>query len=352
MKKNLLITFDYEIFLGARSGRAVENILNPTERIRSILNPKGIKAIFFVDATYLLTLEKYSDSYPACAKDLAEISDQLRQLLRDGHYIFPHIHSHWLDAVYDGDTHQFNLSNIIRYRFHNLVESDRELIFRESFRILSSILHKEDPNYKINGYRAGGWSIQPFTDFSPYFNQYGIEYDFSVMQKFYQFSNAQYFDFSDIPKKPIYRFNDDVTKEDKTGKFTEISSSVIEVKPYIRQLDRLHRKILYKILKDHTFTRGIGQQSKNIHNIRPASKKGYPTNNKKIEPASLELLSIVKLPTYYKYLKSNDYLHFVSHPKMLSQHNLYALLHFVNYAYKNFEVETDFIKIVQNYISI
>jgi hypothetical protein len=350
MKKNLLITFDYEVFLGARSGQAYENILKPTEKIRSILNPRGIKAIFFVDTTYLMTLEKYSASYPACAKDLSDIGNQLRQLLRDGHYIFPHIHAHWLDAVYNGDTHQFNLTNINRYRFHSLVESDRELVFKGSFSILSSILHKENPNYKINGYRAGGWSIQPFTDFLPYFKENGIEYDFSVMQRLYQFSNAQYFDFTDIPEKPIYRFKDDVTKEDASGPFTQISSTIIDVKPHVRHLDRLHRKILFRLLKDHTFARGIGQQSKNIHNDGPASDKGYSTNNTTVEPASLELLSIVKLPTYYKYLKNNNYIHFVSHPKMLSKHNLYASLQFVKYAYTHYEIESDFLKMIPNYV--
>ena len=112
MKKNLLLTFDYELFLGPRSGQPIESIIEPTERIRKVINPKGIKAIFFVDTTYLITLEKFSNQHNACAADLKIVSDQIKQLISDGHYIFPHIHPHWLDAEYDSLQHQFNLSEV------------------------------------------------------------------------------------------------------------------------------------------------------------------------------------------------------------------------------------------------
>ncbi|HOS47736.1 MAG TPA: glycosyltransferase [Bacteroidia bacterium] len=352
MKKNLLLTFDYELFLGPRSGQPIESIIEPTERIRKVINPKGIKAIFFVDTTYLITLEKFSNQHPACAADLKIVSDQIKQLISDGHYIFPHIHPHWLDAEYDAVQHQFNLSDVKRYRFHNLTEHDRELVFRESFRILNTIINSVDSKYQINGFRAGGWSIQPFSDFKPFFERFGIKYDFSVMAGLYQFSNAQYFDFSNAPGKPVYAFNSEVSIEDQNGHFVQVSSSVLSVNTVLDKADRLHRKILYKLLKDHTYTRGIGQQSKRLQDVLPVSEKGVSTSDNSKEPASVELMSIVKLPLYLKFIEQNDFMHFVSHPKMLSRHNLSTLDKFLTAVCNKYTVVSDYLQIVAEYLPI
>ncbi len=349
MKKRLLITFDYELFLGSRSGKTASCLFNPTNAIRQILKPYGIKAIFFVDTTYLYTLEKHSNQHPACKKDLEEIAAQLQELILDGHYVFPHLHPHWLDAQYLHDQHEFVLKNVNRYRFHNLDEADRKMVFSNSMRILSNIIHAVKPDYKINGYRAGGWSIQPFTDIKPYFEEYGIRYDFSVMTGTYLFSNAQYFDFSTAPTAPIYRFSDKECEIDPQGEFIELASSVIRLQPHVRVADKLLRKVLFKYIKDHSYGRGIGQQSKLQKDLKPASLKGHPPKDRRNEFVSMELLSVVKLQGYLKFFRERDYMHFVSHPKMLSQHNLNTFQHFLAMIYHDFSIETDFMKMVEEF---
>ena len=351
MKKNLLLTFDYELVLGPRSGQPIESIIEPTELIRKIINPKGIKAIFFVDTTYLITLEKYTNRFAACAADLKIISDQIKQLIIDGHYIFPHIHPHWLDAEYDSIKHQFNLSEVKKYRFHNLEEKDREYVFRESFRILNTIINSVDAKYQINGFRAGGWSIQPFSDFKPYFERFGIKYDFSIMAGLYQFSNAQYFDFSNAPNKPIYAFNNEASLEDRNGNFIQVSSSILSINSVYNKADKIHRKILFKLLNDHTYKRGIGQQSKRLQDVLPISESGVSTSDNSKEPASVELMSIVKMPLYNKFIEQNDFMHFVSHPKMLSRHNLKTLDKFLTSIFNKYTIESDYLKIVAEYLS-
>lgn len=349
MKKRLLITFDYELFLGPRSGKTASCLFNPTNAIRQILKPFGIKAIFFVDTTYLYTLEKYANTHPACQKDLEAITDQLQELILEGHYVFPHLHPHWLDAQYMADQHEFVLKNVNRYRFHKLDEADREMIFGHSMRLLSSIIHAVKPDYQINAYRAGGWSIQPFVDIKPYFEKYGIRYDFSVMPGTYLFSNAQYFDFSTAPSKPIYRFSDNECEEDSAGPFTELASSVIQLQPHVRIADKVLSKVLFKYIKDHSYGRGIGQQSKMLKDLKPASLKGHPPKNRNSEFVSMELLSVVKLQSYIKYFRERDYMHFVSHPKMLSQHNLSTFQHFLEMIHHDFSIETDFMKMVEEF---
>ncbi|MBK7667512.1 MAG: hypothetical protein IPJ32_09355 [Sphingobacteriaceae bacterium] len=52
--RNLLFTFDYELFLGKRSGTVENCILKPTDKILELFSKyKVTKAIFFVDTTYL-----------------------------------------------------------------------------------------------------------------------------------------------------------------------------------------------------------------------------------------------------------------------------------------------------------
>ncbi|MBL0049219.1 MAG: hypothetical protein IPP32_14125 [Bacteroidetes bacterium] len=62
------------------------------------------------------------------------------------------------------------------------------------------------------------------------------------------------------------------------------------------------------------------------------------------EMVSLELLNSIKLPLYYKYLKSSKIMHFISHPKMLSKHNLKKLEQFLINARQQYVLECDFRK--------
>ena len=74
--KNLLITFDYELFLGRRSGRPLDCILQPTQLLLDKLKLYGAKAVFFVDATYLCRLKEQGKTNPECLEDLKEIGNQ------------------------------------------------------------------------------------------------------------------------------------------------------------------------------------------------------------------------------------------------------------------------------------
>lgn len=346
MTKNLLNTFDYELFLGKKSGIPQECMIEPTENLIRVLEPFGVKAIFFVDTAYLYRLKSYITQYDACKKDFENIKNQLRDLVSKGHYVFPHIHSHWLDAIYFPEKNTWELSNIERYRFHNVSESDRKLLFESSFQILKDIVLPIKPDYKFNAYRAGGWSLQPFEDYKPYFNNYGIEYDFSVMPGLFQFSNAQYFDFTRNPDKLLYRFENDVLEENPEGSFTEVTSSVLKIPPYINALNRIHLRLLHRLFRDHTYGRGEGQRSVIDTTVKPIWINEQAIGKNNFEVASVELLSIVKLPLYLNYFQHHNYMQMVSHPKMLSKHNLSMFKSFLQTIYNKYEIETDCVKII------
>jgi SAM-dependent methyltransferase len=342
MKKRLLFTFDYELFLGMRSGTVQECMIEPTEKLIEMFDVFGVVAVFFIDTTFLLRLRDMCvNNLPSC-KDYEAISAQLRKLVSKGHYIYPHIHPHWLDAEYLPDINQWKLTTVNRYRFHNITEEERDALFRGSLEILSEIIRPEHPEYQIDGFRAGGWSLQPFSDFKPYFERYGITYDFSVLPGTYQFSNAQHFDFTLAPHKPVYRFENDVNKEERNGRFIELVSSIIHISRSVNFLHRLQLRWLYRIAKDHTYGRGQGQRSVDITNVQPASQNGSSIRDPRNQPVSIETLSMVKLPVYLRYMRNHSYMQFVSHPKMLSHHSVRTLNRFLRIVTRKYDVEFDF----------
>jgi hypothetical protein len=61
----------------------------------------------------------------------------------------------------------------------------------------------------------------------------------------------------------------------------------------------------------------------------------------------MELMNITTLPSYLKYIKENDFMHFVSHPKMLNKHCLFVMKKFLESASKSYKLESDFLNILQ-----
>ena len=74
--KTLLFTFDYELFLGKRSGNVIESVIEPTQEVLNILSEFSCKAIFFVDTTWLIKLKELSQQYPSCKNKYQLVSSQ------------------------------------------------------------------------------------------------------------------------------------------------------------------------------------------------------------------------------------------------------------------------------------
>ncbi|MBS1764870.1 MAG: hypothetical protein JSS90_07900 [Bacteroidetes bacterium] len=345
-RKQILITFDYELFLGNRSGSIENCLFSPTDQILEVIEKRGAKAIFFVDTTHLLTLKKHAEKYDACSKDLERVSAHIASISKRGHEVFPHLHPHWLDSEYLPQTNEWKLTKTDKYRFYHLTEAERNEVFDGSVELLKKIINPVNPSYQLDGYRAGGWCIQPFSVFEPYFRKHSIKYDFSVLGKFYLFSNAQYFDFSEAPQSSVYKFNSDIVKEESGGAFTELNISSIYISKQTQFLDKVFHKFYYKLTGDHSFNRGEGQIAVKIDPslVKPQTT-GHDILNSSWERVAIELMSQVKLPAYKDFLRQNDYMHFISHPKMLNKHNIRIFDKFLSFATENYQVETDFRKI-------
>lgn len=314
-QKKILLTFDYELFQGKQSGTVQNCMLLPTERILELLTQHKATAVFFIDMMYLYRLKQKAAEYEEARKDFNRIEEQLIKMANSGHYVFNHLHPHWLDACYNPDTNEWILSDDSKYAFASLNESEQEFAFDVTMALLNEILVKAKRYFKPDGYRAGGLYIQPFESFKKHFDKHNIKYEFSVLQNAAgSLQNGKFaFNFSEIAKN-IYTFSSDIKQEDIAGTYQEFAMSFIKIPAYTRVLNSIFYR-LYSNNKSHK-KYGDGISTANPITIADKSKK---TSN---ETFSVEMLNEVKLPLYLNQAINSNYLHLLSHPKLVSDYNL------------------------------
>lgn len=245
-KTTLLLTYDYELFLG-RSGTVEKCLIEPTNELRKVMRAHNAHGTFFVDTIYLLRVRKESKS------DYEKVERQLLDLVNDGHRVEVHLHPHWVDAKYESEKGQWFFDNFRYYRVGNCPGNLIDSLFEQSVELLRGICCQVESGYKPVAYRAGGWCIEPFRAFTRLFKKYGIVVDSSVLPL--QFSNdkVQGFDYRSITINGAYRFTESPTKPDANGCFVEIP--VTTFKSTLSSIIPLHLKMLakkerYRILGD------------------------------------------------------------------------------------------------------
>ena len=340
-KKQVLLTFDYELFLGSLSGTAKNCLINPTNNLIKVLSKHQIKAIFFIDILYLVRLKELVESNTKAKEDYALVVAQIQKLAQLGHYIYLHIHPHWLDAVYIAEKNQWNLSDIHRFALSNLSNQDRELVLKNGLLALQDVLSNVPNAHKVEGFRAGGLYVQPFNLLSAFLKQNGLPFEFSVYPNFKSEAQGARVDFTKVPNNRIYSFENDCCVEEKDGYFKQFTISEIQFLGINRIVNSIYFRINTKLLKDKAWGDGKGAAHIVQNNDVKIGVQGVVK-----ESAAVELMNFWKNKTYMEYLEQNSLLHFLSHPKLISPHNLRALDSFLTQAKKKYQISTDFKKFV------
>lgn len=334
--RDLLFTFDYELFLGPKSGSVRNCMIDPTKKVLDVLERYGLKSIFFVDSSYLLRLKELSVESDRANSDLELVKKQIIEIIIKGHDVYPHVHPHWLDADYLGESNEWSLADVSKYRFASLSTDIQSNYFKECYSILDEIVKEANPDYKMNAYRAGGWCIQPFSDFKPVFEDVNIKADFSVLGGYHKEANTIQFDFLTISNNARpYAFSEDVTKQDPNGQFIEYPISSVSY-PSRSFKNKILNKMLWKLPQGQNMGDGQSAQTEVKVNIK---------SDDNLEMVSIELLKIYNLGVYKDFIDQNSFMQFISHPKMISQHNLATLEKFCKYASRNYELNSDWRKV-------
>lgn len=215
-KKTVILSYDYELFFGDRSGTVLKSLIEPTSVILDAMDEVGLKGNFFVDWQMLKYLQQERNE--KAQQDYIMIKNQLKDIVRRGHRIELHIHPHWVDAKYNGDG-TWNFDNFSHYSLQSFSQEDVTQMFIDGTNLLNSIAREVDPLYKIIAFRAGGWAVQPFDKLKAGFEQAGIVIDSSPSKGFYVRNLHSYYDFRVMPDDSLYHFDNDVCKSVDNGGF-------------------------------------------------------------------------------------------------------------------------------------
>lgn len=309
MALKLLLTFDYELFLGKKIGDLSKSLIDPTDKILDILKQNNAKAVFFVDASYLLKMKELKHSHFEIVKQ------QVKRIYDQGSEVELHLHPHWEDLGED-----FSFKSFDKFRLHALPEDEIKALFAKGSQILKECVG--DENYSPKAFRAGGWSILPFDKLCKAFEENGITIDSSVLPGFCKEELPHhYYDFKSVSADTeFWSFTKDPREVEDNGKFKEYPVSVVE----ISGIDLLVNKLILKIKKEKIFGDGQGLYS-------PGSSSGnfkriFQKNLRKI---SIEGTSLFLLKKLLKAKKNNELVNMVMHPKSLSEVSLSNLEYLV-----------------------
>lgn len=214
---DILITLDYELFLGGVTGSLRKCIIDPTERILKIAERREAKLTFFVDSGYLLRLREIGRSQRKLDGDYRSVIQNLNEISRRGHDIQLHIHPQWEDSNHEGTKW---ITESKRYRLHSFENDEITRIVDCYKRELERYVNDE-----IVAYRAGGYCLQPFEKISDALRSNGLCVDSSVYRNGVNHSDTHYYDFRGGPDKTFWKFDDDPLREDESGFFLELPIS-------------------------------------------------------------------------------------------------------------------------------
>ena len=219
----ILLTLDYELFLGERTGSVERCLVEPMRRLTEAVEPTGARFTLFVDATYLFRLFELKADYAALDAEYQQIVSHLRMLRAAGHDLQLHIHPHWHYSTFEDGKWRLDHT---RYKLCDIPFEEALWIFASAKEHLDAVL-----GYATHAFRAGGFSTQPTQRLTTLFAQNGIRVDSSVCPGQRYQSPQQTYDYRTALPGRAYRFGADINVPDPDGAFTEVPISMHAVSP-------------------------------------------------------------------------------------------------------------------------
>jgi len=304
------ISLDYELFFGSATGSVDKCLIFPIERLCKILDKHAFKLSLFVDACFLIKLRDLSGKYANLNAEYEKIRNQLKRLSEDGHDIQLHVHPHWINSHYDGNSWIIDEKN---YRLHDFGKEDQKEIIRRCKEELEAI-----SGNKVFAFRAGGWCIQPFEEIMDALIMNDIWLDSTVYKNGLSNDPIRWFDFRTCEDSVSWKFSTNPTQKDSSGFFTEIPISSIKLSPLF-----FWKMAFFSVFKQEKLTPyGDGKAM--------TANKGYYLSrlfSNTYTPASLDGLKATLLDRLItESLKSraiaNEHVNIMGHPKSLTDLSL------------------------------
>ena len=322
--RNIYLTFDYELFLGVKSGTVYNCMISPTNMLIEQFDKYNMKATFFVDILFYIKMLRENKE---TAKEAKLIKDQLSTLVRKGHRIELHLHPHWEDAIYSSGNWIF--PSYKHYRLDSLPDHKILEYFIAGVNELNSIAREVKTDYQVSAFRAGGLCIQPFDKLISSFRAVGIFIDSSVAPGLKDDSNNHSFSFLDITNNDFYKFSTDVCVKDDRGEFTELPLTIIEKTVLDKIFDKIYKKFYFSIYGD-----GIGMGSRST---QKKSDTVYTKLTKKyMQHLTMDSTSLFSFKRVFKRVRNSDIV-MMCHPKFLSGNETPKIIKYLGSIRANFK---------------
>ena len=153
----VLITADYELFLGRNFLGSEEVLFAPTRRMIGVCEGLQVPITFFADVCSVWAYRDYGlDDYAL------KFEGQMCQAVRSGHDVQLHIHPHWLGCTYENGEWRISTE---RMYLSELGFGDGEqqapAVIKRGVDYLNGLLRQEKPGYNCLAFRAAGLALQP-----------------------------------------------------------------------------------------------------------------------------------------------------------------------------------------------
>jgi len=204
MKIRLLRTHDHELPLGIRRSSYKLEVFDPTERPFKPANQNHITVTLFTDVLCALRYKEWD-----LQGFYRPYISQLQRAVELGHDVQLHLHPHWLTSSYENGI-VIPSSDYSLAHFENNKAFPIDEIVRKGKQFLEEVCRKTNNNYNVLAFRAGGYNIEPgskeiFSELA----KNGIQYDSSVVLKYYFVSSLSLIDFRKLPPMPNWLIGDD-----------------------------------------------------------------------------------------------------------------------------------------------
>lgn len=327
--KEIILTIDHELFLGKETGKVKETMIEPAEKLLSILEKNGSKMTVFWDILHYHRLLKLEKKFPKLSEDRVLIENQILELARRGHDIQLHLHPHWLDAEYQNNEWVFHYD---RFKLHNLSDDNNPEDINTilgcitiSKALMENLIRRVNVNYKVTTFRAGGYLIEPFEKLKHALQKNEIRVDSSVCTNLSNDYDNFSFNFCSYPAKQKYNFDFSPKIIVNGAQFTEIPITTVKIPALINIYFTFLRIIKYPYLESERKGSSTGDYFK-PSGFQRLRKLSALTHTKFYQ---LSTDGNFKERFDYKFKKVPGYSTMILHPKLLNSHNLYIINEYI-----------------------
>lgn len=320
---NGYITLDYELGMGSYTGTPEMCLIKPMRHLTEMTERYGVKMNVFVDAAYLLQLEKMKGQYPQLQKDYDTVTNHVKQLDAQGHAIQLHLHPQWCYSEYDGEKWILDKDH---YKLSDMPFNEQKQLIADGIELLNSLITK-----KVTAFRAGGYSVENFPELYETFIEAGIKVDSSVYRGNQAKGKYNEYDYRRVPKKTSWKFASNHKEEIINGGMTEypISTIVVQAVKYL-----LNKRSKHPELDDIKESKSVWGDGKTLG--APGSKLQklirkleMLLGNKAIRASIEQSEDLEKVYDFsIKNYEGNDFV-IIGHPKAISPFNIAVLERFI-----------------------